>query len=115
MTKQDQDVDGPGQADALVTPAMAEAGVAALLAALPEEVVFWGTPGLRAVSSQVYVAMEGARVLGASRVGRALHPDAWDRFERAVDVVAKSPPQHRTKAKKVRKAKKADSISRDKK
>jgi hypothetical protein len=29
-----------------------------------------------------------------------LHPDAWARFERAVDVVAKSPPQHRTKATK---------------
>jgi hypothetical protein len=32
-----------------------------------------------------------------------LEPDAWQRFERAVDVVAKSPPQHRaakkTKAK----------------
>ena len=28
-----------------------------------------------------------------------LEPDAWARFERAVDVVAKSPPQHRTKAK----------------
>jgi len=26
-----------------------------------------------------------------------LRPDAWSRFERAVDVVAKSPPQHRTK------------------
>jgi hypothetical protein len=26
-----------------------------------------------------------------------LEPDAWRRFERAVDVVAKSPPQHRTK------------------
>ncbi len=25
-----------------------------------------------------------------------LHPDAWERFERAVDTVAKSPPQHRT-------------------
>jgi hypothetical protein len=24
-----------------------------------------------------------------------LHPDAWDRFERAAGVVAKSPPQHR--------------------
>jgi hypothetical protein len=24
-----------------------------------------------------------------------LHPDAWARFERAADVVAKSPPQHR--------------------
>jgi hypothetical protein len=32
-------------------------------------------------------------------------PDAWSRFERAVDVVAKSPPQHRTKSKqKVRKS-----------
>jgi hypothetical protein len=26
--------------------------------------------------------------------------DAWPRFERAVDVVAKSPPQHREKPKK---------------
>ena len=26
-----------------------------------------------------------------------LHPDAWQRFERAVAVVAKSPPQHRRK------------------
>jgi hypothetical protein len=25
-----------------------------------------------------------------------LVPDAWQRFERAVDVVANSPPQHRT-------------------
>jgi len=24
-----------------------------------------------------------------------LHSDAWQRFERAVDVIAKSPPQHR--------------------
>ena len=31
--------------------------------------------------------------------------DAWNRFERAVDVVAKSPPQHRAKTK--RKSKKA--------
>ena len=28
-----------------------------------------------------------------------LHPDAWARFERAADVVAKSPPQHRAAAK----------------
>jgi hypothetical protein len=27
------------------------------------------------------------------------YPDAWARFERAVDVVAKSPPQHRTNIK----------------
>jgi hypothetical protein len=27
------------------------------------------------------------------------HHDAWERFERAVDVVAKSPPQHRIKKK----------------
>jgi hypothetical protein len=26
-------------------------------------------------------------------------PDAWERFERAVKVVAKSPPQHRSKKK----------------
>jgi hypothetical protein len=35
------------------------------------------------------------------------HPDAWARFERAVDVVAKSPPQHRVKPKKTRNRKKA--------
>jgi hypothetical protein len=29
-----------------------------------------------------------------------LRADAWARFERAVDVVAKSPPQHRKKTKK---------------
>jgi hypothetical protein len=29
-----------------------------------------------------------------------LEPDAWQRFERAVDVVAKSPPQHRENIKK---------------
>jgi hypothetical protein len=27
----------------------------------------------------------------------SLESDAWARFERAVDVVAKSPPQHRVK------------------
>jgi hypothetical protein len=34
-----------------------------------------------------------------------LHPDGWARFERAVDVVAKSPPQHRTRAKTTMKKK----------
>jgi hypothetical protein len=37
-------------------------------------------------------------------------PDAWARFERAVDVVAKSQPQHRVKSlrrSKKRKTKKA--------
>jgi hypothetical protein len=29
-----------------------------------------------------------------------LEPDAWQRFERAVDVVVKSPPQHREKPKR---------------
>jgi hypothetical protein len=29
-----------------------------------------------------------------------LHPDAWQRFERAACVVAKSPPQHRGPTKK---------------
>jgi hypothetical protein len=29
-----------------------------------------------------------------------LHPDAWQRFERAAGVVAKSPPQHRIAKKK---------------
>jgi hypothetical protein len=35
-----------------------------------------------------------------------LYPDAWERFERAAGVVAKSPPQHRvTKKKKATKKK----------
>jgi hypothetical protein len=42
-----------------------------------------------------------------------LEPDAWQRFERAVDVVAKSPPQHRIakKKKSVPKTKKRGSKS----
>ena len=35
-----------------------------------------------------------------------LEPDAWGRFERAVGVVAKSPPQHRVAKKKKKGAKK---------
>jgi hypothetical protein len=38
-----------------------------------------------------------------------LRPDAWSRFERAVDVVAKSPPQHRIKKKSKRKTKRRKS------
>jgi hypothetical protein len=38
-----------------------------------------------------------------------LEPDAWQRFERAVDVVAKSPPQHR---KKVRRPKRETKIKK---
>jgi hypothetical protein len=34
-----------------------------------------------------------------------LHADAWARFERAAEVVAKSPPQHRKKPKKRRASK----------
>jgi len=34
-----------------------------------------------------------------------LEPDAWERFERAVKVVAKSPPQHREAPKPKRKKK----------
>jgi len=43
------------------------------------------------------------------RMGNDLEfqPDAWRRFERAVDVVAKSPPQHRIKKSKRAKKKKA--------
>jgi hypothetical protein len=33
--------------------------------------------------------------------------DAWARFERAVDVVAKSPPQHRTRPAKTTTKKKS--------
>jgi hypothetical protein len=33
------------------------------------------------------------------------HSDTWSRFEHAVDVVAKSPPQHKVKPKKRREKK----------
>jgi hypothetical protein len=32
-----------------------------------------------------------------------LHPDAWQRFERAAGAVAKAPPQHRISKKKAAK------------
>jgi hypothetical protein len=32
-----------------------------------------------------------------------LHPDGWQRFERAMSVVVKAPPQHRVKKSKARK------------
>jgi hypothetical protein len=41
----------------------------------------------------------------ASKSDIELHPDAWERFERAVGTVTKAPPQHR-KAKKKKVAKK---------
>lgn len=40
-----------------------------------------------------------------------LHPDAMERFERAVKVVAKSPPQHRVAKKKA--AKKTEKAKKD--
>lgn len=33
-----------------------------------------------------------------------LHPDAWRRFERAMSVVVKAPPQHRVKKKRSKSA-----------
>ena len=36
-----------------------------------------------------------------------LEPDAWQRFERAVSVVAKAPPQHRKSKTKKAKRKRA--------
>jgi hypothetical protein len=45
-----------------------------------------------------------------------LEPDAWSRFERAVDVVAKSPPQHRpAKGKRKQKRRKSPAKSGKKK
>jgi hypothetical protein len=43
--------------------------------------------------------------------GIEVRPDAWDYFVRAVDVVAKSPPQHR-KAKKAKQPKRRASSSK---
>jgi len=43
----------------------------------------------------------------------SVHSDAWSRFELAVDVVAKSPPQHRTKENKSPKKKVKRKEARD--
>jgi hypothetical protein len=43
-----------------------------------------------------------------------IEPDAWQRFERAVDVVAKSPPRHRTKSKSSKRKKTARQNPEDK-
>jgi hypothetical protein len=42
-------------------------------------------------------AMKEKSDMRASEPEIELAPDAWERFERAVDVVAKSPPQRRVK------------------
>jgi hypothetical protein len=39
-----------------------------------------------------------------------LHPDAWERFERATGVVAMAPPQHRGTKKKIKPKKKAANL-----
>ena len=44
-----------------------------------------------------------------------VQPGAWERFERAVDVVAKSPPQHRTKGEKSHKKKEPSGALRGRK
>jgi hypothetical protein len=41
-----------------------------------------------------------AKISKSSDPALEISSDAWSRFERAVDVVAKSPPQHRVKSKK---------------
>jgi hypothetical protein len=42
-----------------------------------------------------------------------LHPDAWERFEKAVDVVMRSPPKHRTKKKSEPEARPSPSTKRE--
>jgi hypothetical protein len=40
-----------------------------------------------------------AKKSGSEKEKVEFQPDAWSRFERAMAVVVKSPPQHRAKAK----------------
>jgi hypothetical protein len=67
---------------------------------------------LRPISrgSNVYLALEltWIRVFICMAKSKEIEfvSDAWRRFERAVDVVAKSPPQHRTKKTAQKKRKK---------
>jgi hypothetical protein len=51
------------------------------------------------VFSSTLLAQSTASADKSARIGAplfGLEPDAWERFERAVDIVVKSPPQHRT-------------------
>ena len=43
----------------------------------------------------VHKKMGKTKSTGRAKDDLEIVPDAWERFERAVDVVAKSPPQHR--------------------
>jgi hypothetical protein len=43
------------------------------------------------------------------------HPDAWERFERAIDTAVKAPPQHRKKRQKPPKKASPKSTKRAKK
>ena len=52
--------------------------------------------------------MGAAMAKSASKNEIELESDAWQRFERAVKVVAKSPPQHRVAKKKKTAAKRAN-------
>jgi hypothetical protein len=54
------------------------------------QVALWITRGSRLTTKNHGVA-------GNKKKAIELYPDAWARFERAIDIVAKSPPQHRTK------------------
>jgi hypothetical protein len=47
--------------------------------------------------------VEGFRVKAMAKSDQKdieLHPDAWERFKRAVGIVAKSPPQHKVRDKR---------------
>jgi hypothetical protein len=52
----------------------------------------------RCLRSALRVRLKSVRLatMGKPPKEIELEPDAWERFERAVKVVAKSPPQHRS-------------------
>lgn len=53
--------------------------------------------------------MVGPKKISKEKTEIELQPDAWERFERAVKVVAKSPPQHREMPKRTIKRRRAKS------
>ena|SRR5436190_194072 len=63
--------------------------------------------GIKFTDRDAWICLRHRAAYGWEKAEIELIPDAWARFERAVGVVAKSPPQHRTKPKRARNRKKA--------
>ena len=88
------------------SPSETEAGAPAIAPAIKEKIRGEITDAMLLAGISARMDAEEARERAHERRQKErieLEPDAWERFERAVSVAAKSPPQHRTKKKKSQK------------